>query len=389
MINKKIIKFLISLILLYFSIVSGQSTKPISEITLLFMGDIMGHDTQIHSAYDTESNSYNYNSCFKYVYPLINQADIAIANLEVTLGGKPYKGYPSFSSPNALAYACKNAGIDVLMIANNHCYDRGNQGFERTIKVLDSLNIYHTGTFVDQKDKKTNYPLILDNKGIRLVFLNYTYGTNSIVVQKPNVVNYIQRDLIKHDIDIAHNRGADIVIIYFHWGTEYQSNPDSSQISLYKFCVLQGADMIIGSHPHVIQRIEWYKNKRKFNLVAYSLGNFISNQRPRKRDGGLMLSVTVTKNKNKTRIKDAGYYLTWVYAPVLYGKKEFYIMPVSQYEKKADFFIKSAFEKMKIFAADSRELLKQQNINVNEYLYNTDTDKWMLKKNKESINTKR
>jgi len=380
MMNKKFRKFLISLLLFYFSILSGQSLQNSSEVSLLFMGDIMGHDTQIRSAYETGLDSYNYNSCFRYVYPLITQADIAIANLEVTLGGEPYKGYPSFSSPDALAQASKNAKIDILMTANNHCYDRHKNGFERTIKVLDSLNIKHTGTFMDQEDRYINYPLIINKNGIRIAFLNYTYGTNSLVVQKPHIVNYIDRALIKYDIDNAHKKRADLIIIYIHWGKEYQSYPDSSQILLYQFCTQQGADMIIGSHPHVIQKIEWYKNKDRSHLVAFSLGNFISNQRPRKRDGGLMLKVTVSKYQNKTKIKNAGYYLTWVYTPVLYGKKEFYIMPVSQYEKKADFFIKSAYERMKIFAEDSRNLLNQQNLNVGEYQYDTATGRWLLEK---------
>lgn len=377
MFNRKLILFIFFFCLILLSLVSAQTEKKSAEISLLFIGDIMGHDTQIRSAYDTDG-SYNYNSCFKYVYPLISEADIAIANLEVTLGGKPYKGYPSFSSPDALALACKNAGIDVLMTANNHCYDRGKQGFERTIRVLDSLHIKHTGTFKNQPDRKINNPLIIYKNGIRLAFLNYTYGTNNISVKKPTIVNKINKHLIKNDIEKIRKENTDLITIYFHWGTEYQSVPDSSQISLYRFCSLLGVDLIIGSHPHVIQKIEWYKNKVNSNLVAYSLGNFISNQRPRKRDGGLMLKITATKYQNSINIKNAGYYLTWVYTPILYGKKNFYIMPVSQYEKKADFFIDTAFKKMKIFADDSRKLLDQQNLHVSEYLYETVTCKWVL-----------
>ncbi len=377
MVKRKYTKCIIVLLLFSFSLLTAQSKNKTSRVTLLFMGDIMGHDSQIKAAYDPVSSRYDYNSCFKYLYPLISQADIAIANLEVTLGGKPYKGYPSFSSPEALVQACKNTGIDILTTANNHSCDRGKRGLERTIRILDSLHIKHTGTFIDDQERTSTYPLIIDKNGIRFGFLNYTYGTNDIAVTEPNIVNQIDMQLIENDINQARQKGADMIIILFHWGREYQSFPDSSQISLYQFCTARGVDLVIGSHPHVIQKIEWHQDKS--NLVAYSLGNFISNQRPRKRDGGLMLEITVTKSADRVNMIKVGYYLTWVYTPILYGKKRFYILPVSQYEKKPDFLIKSAWEKMKIFAADSRILLNQQNLNVSEYVYDTDTGNWLRK----------
>src|SRR5690606_14556216 len=138
---------------------------------------IMGHDSQIASAFDAATKTYDYASCLAYMKPYIESADIAFGNLEVTLAGPPYKGYPQFSSPDALAVALKEVGFDVLVTANNHSVDRGRQGIERTIRVLDSLGIPHTGTFPDEVSRLNEYPLILIKNGFTLALLNYTYGT--------------------------------------------------------------------------------------------------------------------------------------------------------------------------------------------------------------------
>ena len=131
--------------------------KP-AEVSLLFIGDIMGHGSQIQSAFNKDSKTYDYASVFSKVTPIIKRTDFAIANLEVTLAGPPFTGYPQFSSPDALAVACKNSGIDVLVTANNHSCDRRKNGLLRTIHVLDSLEIKHTGTFKNPIDcKKTTY----------------------------------------------------------------------------------------------------------------------------------------------------------------------------------------------------------------------------------------
>ncbi len=141
--------------------ISGQSTATSGQkISLLFMGDIMGHDSQIWAAEDISTHSWDYNDVFSYIKPLISDADLAIANLEVTLAGPPYKGYPQFSSPAAIAVACKNAGIDCLVTANNHSADRGKRGITGTIFRLDSIGMPHTGTFTDQTSRDNLQPLI-------------------------------------------------------------------------------------------------------------------------------------------------------------------------------------------------------------------------------------
>ena len=366
---------------LAFNISAKSQNQPASadKFSILFIGDVMGHDEQIWSAENRENHTYNYDDVFKYIKPVISEADIAIANFEVTLGGPPYTGYPQFSSPVNLAVACKNAGIDYLVTANNHAADRGKKGIEGTINRLDSLGIPHTGTFLNSFCHDSLSPLIINKNGTSIALLNYTFSTNGIVVPAPVIVNMLDKQMITKDVNRAKEEKADLVILFLHWGTEYDTIPAKTQTDLAEYFHSIGVDMVIGSHPHVVQRME-----RKINelsgyedMVVYSLGNFVSNQRRPKTDGGAMVKVELTRKGEKYAISDAGYYLTWVYTPIEKYRKKFFILPCSQFESNPDFFDKpEAFSHMKRFISDSRRLFGEQNINVREYIY--DGNSWVL-----------
>jgi poly-gamma-glutamate synthesis protein (capsule biosynthesis protein) len=310
---------------------------------------------------------------FRYIKPVITETDIAIANFEVTLAGPPYMGYPQFSSPADLAVACKNAGIDYLVTANNHAADRGKQGIISTINKLDSIGIPHTGTFLNSACHDSLTPMMIHRNGASIALLNYTFSTNGIKVPEPVIVNILDKDLIINDINKAKNKKADIIILFLHWGTEYDTIPAKAQADLAEFFQSLGVDMVIGSHPHVLQKMVWHKNAGnvKDGIVVYSLGNFVSNQRKPKTDGGSMVRVELTKSDDKYVISNAGYYLTWVYTPIEKYRKKFFILPCSEFENRPDFFDKpEAFNLMKKFIGDSRKLLGEQNINVKEYIFN-------------------
>ena len=266
--------------------------QPPKQLTLLFAGDIMGHDTQIEAARMMGGGEYDYSSCFRYVEPYIAAADIAIGNLEVTLAGPPYKGYPQFSSPDALANALKNAGFDILVQANNHAVDRGKAGLERTLTVLDSIGMVRSGVFRDSRERLVRYPLIVEKNGIRLALLNYTYSTNGIRVTPPNIVNSIDTFAIRQDLQKAATADPDFTIALMHWGSEYQLTENSKQQKLARFLFRNGTDAIFGSHPHVVQPIREIDGK----LVVYSLGNMVSNQRKRYTDGGILFGMTLEKS---------------------------------------------------------------------------------------------
>lgn len=337
------------------------------SLTLLFIGDIMGHDTQIKAAYSNKNKRYQYESVFAPVKHIIEKADISIANLEVTLAGKPYRGYPAFSSPDALLFACKSAGIDILMTSNNHSCDRGKKGITRTLKMLDSLSLKHTGTFKDNKARKESNLLITNKNNIKLGYLNYTYGTNGIKTPKPCIVNKIDTTQMAIDISDSKSQQLDKLIVMIHWGLEYQSHPSKQQIKIANFLFRHGVDIIIGSHPHVLQRMEFVTKNNKQQLVVYSLGNFVSNQRTRKRDGGAMVEIKLKKENGKCIITDKFFHLTWVNKPIVNNTRKFEIIPCKEYEKNNYKNISKAYiAKMKIFLNDSRKLLEKENINFPE-----------------------
>lgn len=347
----------------------SQDIKEKDSLSLIFIGDVMGHDPQIESAYNPETSTYNYDGVFKKVKPIIENADFSIANLEVTLAGEPYAGYPQFSSPDALAVACKNSGMDVLVTANNHSCDRGKKGILRTIKILDSLNIPHTGTFVDTADREKNNLLVLNKNNIKVGLLNYTYGTNGLPIPAPTAVNMIDTLTMKQDIIKSRETSLDKLIVIIHWGKEYISYPSKNQMNIAEFLFKNGVDIVIGSHPHVLQKMEHHPKteKQQERFIAYSLGNFVSNQRTRKRDGGAILKLTLTKEDGRTHISNSGFYLTWVNKPKVNGKTTFEIVPCSEFESN-DFYDLDfgSKEKMKLFISDSRALLKKENKAVKE-----------------------
>ena len=354
--------------------ISGQSLPSnAGRVTLLFIGDIMGHDEQIWAAENRETHSYSYDEVFSYIRPEISGADIAIANFEVTLAGPPYKGYPQFSSPAELAVACRDAGIDYLVTANNHSADRGKKGIESTINKLDSMGIPHTGSFLNSKNKDSLNPLIINRNGISIALLNYTYGINGITVSGPVIVNMLDKYKISADIEKAKSKNPDIIVLFLHWGTEYDTVPSKSQVDLAGYFFSKGVDLIIGSHPHVLQKMVWTKKtaSKKDALVVYSLGNFISNQQKPKTDGGSMVRIELLKNEDgNVQITNAGYYLIWVYKPVENYRKKYYILPCAKYEDKPEFFdTPDAYARMKTFIRSSRALLNKQNINIDEYMF--------------------
>jgi len=336
------------------------------EVSLLFFGDIMGHDAQIESALQSDG-SYQYDTCFKYIEPTFRSAHIVTGNLEVTLAGPPYAGYPAFTSPDELAIALKNAGVNTLVTANNHSYDKGRRGMERTIDILEEQYFVRTGTFKDSADLNDNNPQIIDIEGIRIALLNYTYGTNGIKVRQPNIVNHIIKSEIKEHLKKTKSLNPDKIIVFIHWGKEYQTIPDNSQKETAKFLFDEGVDIIIGSHPHVVQPMHLYKEEKgKEKLVVYSLGNFVSNQRKSYTDGGAMLRIELNKEDGITSIAKAEHLLTWVHTPIENGKKQYYILPASIYSAKGvPSHIPAGWEGMNSYLIKARKVMKQ-NTNIPE-----------------------
>lgn len=317
----------------------------------------MGHDTQIASALATGNPGYDYNPCFQYLKPYLNDADLVVGNLEVTFGGPPYKGYPQFSSPDELADALKEAGFDILITANNHALDRRQAGLERTLHELDRRGLLHTGTFADSSEHALFYPLVVEKHGIRIALLNYTYGTNGLKVPRPSIINRIDTALIHRDLIKAASAQPDFILVTMHWGNEYQLTESSYQRKLAEFLFAHGADAIIGSHPHVVQPI---RGEGKGNLVAFSVGNLISNQRNRYRDGGIAFELELVKGAEGADIARFAYLPLWVYKPITKKGTMFTLVPASVDPALLQGFQMSANDstKMSQFLKDTRTHLK-------------------------------
>lgn len=300
------------------------------NITLVFAGDIMGHSPQFQAAYDAQTKTYDYKICFEHVKPYIESADIAVANLEVTFAGPPYSGYPNFSSPDALLDALKYAGYDVMLTANNHVLDRGKKGFERTIKVLSENKVKFAGSYLNQQQRDTLYPLMLETRGVKIALLNYTYGTNGYKPVSPTIVNVIDANQIKNDIGKARRQNADLVVMTIHWGLEYQTKAGTEQEKLAKLFIREGVDLIIGSHPHVVQNAEIFEvdSTRKVP-VFYSLGNSISNQRKEHTDGGIMVKVEI--GRHSKQIINTTYLPVYVHKGVLNNKFQYHLIPTTDF----------------------------------------------------------
>lgn len=283
------------------------------KVEIVFAGDAMQHKAQLEAAHDRSDGSYNYHECFIDIEPYITASDYAVVNLETPVGVRPYTGYPCFSAPESYVDALAFAGFDMMLTANNHTLDKRDRGLLKTLDILDARRLDHLGTYRNKEEHDSLSPMIVPIKGFKVAFLNYTYGTNGIEIQGKPIVNYIDREKIRKEINTAREKGAEIVIVCLHWGNEYELLPTKSQVSLAEFLSEQGVDAVIGSHPHVIQPMEMRTNANgRQMLLVYSLGNFISNMKTRDTRGGAMVKMTLSRDSiGKAQVESASYRLVF------------------------------------------------------------------------------
>ncbi|MFV0390856.1 MAG: CapA family protein [Paludibacteraceae bacterium] len=333
-------KSIITIFLTFFllsSCISDETNRKNQEsvsqdnqtVTLIFGGDVMHHMPQMTAAFDSETQTLDYRPGFQFVKPYIESADLAICNLETVFAGKPYSGYPQFSSPDELLYALKDTGFDILQLANNHILDKGSRGLERTIQLIQENGIYSIGAYINKDHRDKYYPPIYTVKGVKIAFLNYTYSTNGLTVNKPNIVNRLDSVQIIKDIHYSRERGADIIVAMAHWGQEYRLESDSTQCGWTGFLVRNQVDVIIGSHPHVVQNAEIKVFEEKKIPIFYSVGNLISNQRKLHQNGGIFAKIEI--NPENKRITNISYVPFYVYKGYLQGKNQYYLIPTADY----------------------------------------------------------
>ena len=303
------------------------ATWPVGRhLSLLIAGDLMQHMPQIKSARQSDG-SYNYGECFAGIKAEVERADVAIANFETTLAGQPYSGYPQFSAPDDFLSAVQSAGFDIMLTANNHCVDTRRKGLERTLTMMDSLGMAHLGTYRTLDERERTYPYLIEKNGLRIVLLNFTYDTNGIPVPQPCHVNLMDTLEIAADLDKARQMKPDAIIALPHWGIEYQTLPSKEQREMAAWLLSHGVDHVIGGHPHVAQPLELRNDGR--NLVAWSMGNLVSNQSKPNTYGGYMVRLDITKSGLQTTLSDCYYTLYWVSRPPDNGYRHTYrILPI-------------------------------------------------------------
>lgn len=296
------------------------------------VGDLMCHNSQISTYYKPKTKDYDSSGSFEFVSKLLQDADLTLGNLETTIATDPneFTGYPKFGSPIGFLTGIQNAGFDILSTANNHSADKGSFGIDFTIDSVFTKGMIPIGTFKSNADYLERKDFFQEINGIKIAIYNYTYSTNGIPVKNDRIVRLLNEVTIQEDVRFAKENGIHFVILWYHYGKEYEEKPDNSQTKWVNIGLAAGADIIIGGHPHVVQRVDLFQEEKNFEdrLVAYSLGNFLSAQNREATDGGIILTFQLEiDSQQRKQIKDVMTEPVWVFP---HGYK---IIPIQKYKQ--------------------------------------------------------
>lgn len=315
-----------------------QDTAEPITFTLTSLGDTLCHNTQYWDAYNSKIDEYDFSYVYEDIKNYTLSSDITIGSLETTFAGKEkgYSNYPTFNTPDSLATALKDIGVDVVSLAGNHALDYGYTGLCRTIDVFNNIGLSHLGTYKTAEDQEKI--LIKDVKGVKIAFINYTYGTNGIPLPsgKEFCVNLIDKDFIKKQINQAKEQNVDMIVACMHWGTEYRTTANSEQKDLANFLFENGVDVILGNHPHVLEPMEkktitLQDGTTKDVFVVYALGNFTADQRDEITRDSAILNLTITKNSDgKISIDKVNYVPIYMYKNTNVSTHKFKILDIEK-----------------------------------------------------------
>ena len=315
-------------------------------VTICVLGDVMMHTAQIENARRSD-NRYDFTSYFKHIRDRIERADLAIANMEFTLAGEPYSGYPAFSAPDCYADYLAECGFDIFLTANNHIFDKGSTGAERTLEKYRELGkshgIRYCGLASDLNDKERTYPLTINVKGINIALVNFTYGTNLGADMHWPKVNYMNEKIgLKRALDKA--SGTDFTLVLPHWGNEYELTHSVTQRETAEWLIKNGADMIVGAHPHVVQDCEKIDGVH----IAYSLGNAVSNMSAADTQIGLMAEIRLVREYNgDITVLPVKFTWIWCSRPGGYGNS-YTVLPVKEHlDRKGEWMGSWEHDKMR------------------------------------------
>ena len=297
-----------------------QATAPSGEpfggrsVVIRSIGDIVMHVPLLKGAYNSAEKSYDFSPYFSQIKESMAAADYTVINVDGPLGGKKfasYRGYPQFNTPPHLLYSLVDCGVDMLTLANNHALDTYFDGLKGTIDNVESVGLDHVGTYRTQQEHDT--PKVVAIGGIRVGITNYTVDTNNMAQRSdPEARQFglrmVSNSNASEDIKALKDAGAEVVIVYMHWGEEYLRQVNNSIRSLAKKLVAAGADVVIGGHQHVVLPCETLsvtddQGVSHTGLVLYGMGNFISDQRERYKDSGIIFEITLRDNAQTGRVE--------------------------------------------------------------------------------------
>lgn len=315
-------------------VTTQATTNAVSSVSLVAVGDNLIHNTLI-SAGEQEDGSLDYSSFYENIKNDISSTDIAVINQETILGGSEfeYTGYPVFNSPWEIGTAAIDAGFDIFTCATNHSLDKGYAGIEQECAFFDQHpEVVHVGTNDSEEDY--NSIIYYEKNSIRFAILNYTYGTNGIPIPEssPWCVNMMDKEKITADVNAA-KQNADVIIVFPHWGTENSTSVSDYQREYVQLFSDLGVDIVIGTHPHVLQPVEWVENETtgKKMLVYYSLGNFISHQTSLNQLCGGMAEIKIEKKNGEISITSAKLVPVVCWYKSSGDKYEFSVYKLSDY----------------------------------------------------------
>lgn len=312
-----------------------ETTTQSVSVDIMMIGDMLCHE-QVYESGMYPDGTYNYRHLFQNIQTDIDEADIAIVNQETILGGTELglSGYPMFNSPNQIGDSLVDCGFDIILHATNHALDRSEKGINNTLDFWRSRHpaIAVLGIHTTQEDYDNNNVYIYNKDGFKIAFMNYTYGTNGIPLPHPYSVNLLDEEKFKKDIEYA-KENADFTVVCPHWGTEYVHQPDQLEQKWTKIFVDNGVDLVIGTHPHVIQPVEWLENESGHKtLIFYSLGNFVSIQDKIDTMLGGMAKVRVLKENGQVTIDN--YEFVPLVTHILWGKGQITTYKLSDYNNE-------------------------------------------------------
>jgi len=355
------------------------------KVVIAAVGDIMIHTPQF-IAQKTGPGAYDFTNNFKYIKPIITYADLSIANLETTiLKSKPISTYPLFNSPPEILDALKDTGFDIISTINNHTLDSGKKGVLSTIEELKSRGFLTIGTYKVEDEEKYTIKIINEMK------IGFTAFTSGYITKNDITLNRLPSNGIKDQLNVMDmtnvneafkkikvqieqmkKEKCDFIVVILHWGTEYQKTPNKFQKELAQKLINEGVGLILGSHPHLVQAMEFMKSSdgKREGLVVYSMGNFLSNQRNEilnieGTENGLIAIATLARNeKGNVYIEKAEYIPTWINLFEKNSKPTYEIVPISDDASETSILFHASEDKLKRSLTQAKALTKDERISI-------------------------